>query len=327
MSLLSDFNAYTNGTQVEVRIILQNLNTYKLECSYHHRKHILEDLQPYICTYQNCALSDHFFNSKDEWYEHESQHHRIMWSCNTERHQDCDNLWNFINHMQKDHGATFNESTFLKAQAMFQKPSCRIDGTCNLCLRECKNLKYHVSRHLQQMAFFALPRVNEIAGSSKAGHCTESSKYSAMEIFHKQIDDNEHSSSRISSGAYNDEEEQELDSYYFEPQDKWGTKSMEVSTPFLPDLKRVWGNPESQIWDDVTSKFSDAREGRSAEPPLMPNNKKWAEQVETPPLPSCCIPFSRDPDFVERGTVLDRINHQRAVPGSWTALIGPGGVG
>ena len=43
--------------------------------------------------------------------------------------------------------------------------------------------------------------------------------------------------------------------------------------------------------------------------------------------PSAVIPFGRDADFVERGTILDQIHDQCAVPGSRTALVGLGGVG
>ena len=104
----------------------------------------------------------------------------------------------------------------------------------------------------------------------------------------------------------------------------WGAKPGAASAPlaqavaFSPDYERAWGDTEIQVWDHITNKFSDAREGRSAEPPLMPR---------TPPSPSCNIPFRRDPNFVERGAVLDQINHKCAMPGSWTALIGLGGVG
>ncbi|KFA80741.1 hypothetical protein S40288_10363, partial [Stachybotrys chartarum IBT 40288] len=55
--------------------------------------------------------------------------------------------------------------------------------------------------------------------------------------------------------------------------------------------------------------------------------------TEIPPCPSIVIPFSRDQDFVNRGTaidqgtVLDQIIQKRRRPGSRTALVGLGGVG
>jgi hypothetical protein len=52
-----------------------------------------------------------------------------------------------------------------------------------------------------------------------------------------------------------------------------------------------------------------------------------AERPETPPQPSCFVPFRRDPDFVDRGTLLDQIRERCAAPASRVALVGLGGVG
>jgi hypothetical protein len=52
-----------------------------------------------------------------------------------------------------------------------------------------------------------------------------------------------------------------------------------------------------------------------------------AERPETPPPPSCFVPFRRDPDFVDRATLLDQIREQCSAPASRVALVGLGGVG
>ncbi|KAJ6013114.1 hypothetical protein N7522_003469 [Penicillium canescens] len=51
------------------------------------------------------------------------------------------------------------------------------------------------------------------------------------------------------------------------------------------------------------------------------------ERPETPPSPISTVPFTRDPDFVSRDTLLDQIHKKISVPGSGIALIGLGGVG
>ncbi|KAH7116236.1 hypothetical protein B0J11DRAFT_443923 [Dendryphion nanum] len=56
-------------------------------------------------------------------------------------------------------------------------------------------------------------------------------------------------------------------------------------------------------------------------------NDNPPERPETPPRPSAVVPFGRDRDFVERGEILHRISEECAVPGSWMALVGLGGIG
>ncbi|KAF2807493.1 TPR-like protein [Mytilinidion resinicola] len=52
-----------------------------------------------------------------------------------------------------------------------------------------------------------------------------------------------------------------------------------------------------------------------------------AQRPEAPPSPSCVVPFRRDPDFVDCGTLLDQIREGCSAPASRIALVGLGGVG
>lgn len=57
------------------------------------------------------------------------------------------------------------------------------------------------------------------------------------------------------------------------------------------------------------------------------DNRPASERAETPPIPSALIPFTRDRDFVMRPMILDKIHQECSELGSWTALVGIGGVG
>ncbi|KAJ5030679.1 hypothetical protein PSV08DRAFT_358843 [Bipolaris maydis] len=56
-------------------------------------------------------------------------------------------------------------------------------------------------------------------------------------------------------------------------------------------------------------------------------NEGPSKRPETPPEPSINVPFPRDPDFVDHGTLLDQISKRCAAPASRVALVGLGGVG
>ncbi|OSS43475.1 hypothetical protein B5807_11954 [Epicoccum nigrum] len=57
------------------------------------------------------------------------------------------------------------------------------------------------------------------------------------------------------------------------------------------------------------------------------HNSYATARPETPPQPLIAIPFARDSDFVERGTILEGLQERCTALGSWTALVGLGGVG
>ncbi|KAF1980744.1 hypothetical protein K402DRAFT_399156 [Aulographum hederae CBS 113979] len=60
---------------------------------------------------------------------------------------------------------------------------------------------------------------------------------------------------------------------------------------------------------------------------IMTHHHYAPDRPETPPDPLILIPFARDPDFVTRETIFNQVEQKCAVSGSWTALVGLGGVG
>ena len=54
---------------------------------------------------------------------------------------------------------------------------------------------------------------------------------------------------------------------------------------------------------------------------------KLSVTLPTLPCPLSTIPFGRDPDFIDRGTLVDQLLDKCALPTSWTALVGLGGIG
>ncbi len=131
---------------------------------------------PYVCTYPVCNLSDYFFRSREEWYKHETQEHRVAWFCNTNGHPHYAEHFEFLAHMELDHNTVVDDSELSLLENMFKQPSRSPKGQCNLCLRKSENIKSHVSRHLQHIALFALPRGNETLDSGKADIDTRSTQ-------------------------------------------------------------------------------------------------------------------------------------------------------
>ena len=132
-------------------------------------KHVLRDLQPYVCTFEPCDMSGHFFSTKDEWFDHELTVHRTLWSCNTclvaavdhdrgDQHLTFNNQADFSQHMDQVHHLPTSRFALGRAMEAFRRPVPVRDGQCSLCNGHATKLKSHLARHLEQIALFALPR-------------------------------------------------------------------------------------------------------------------------------------------------------------------------
>ncbi|KAF2118796.1 hypothetical protein BDV96DRAFT_642969 [Lophiotrema nucula] len=223
------------------------LTTKIINSSHKWKKHVFDDIQPYVCTFSDCELYDHFFDNRDDWYNHESQHHRTNWHCNADGHEGFEAEPDFLDHMRTIHKTDFVDSKFPFVKDHFRHPSRNIEGTCNLCMQYSKKLRSHVSRHLQQMALFALPRVNQTDGSGKA---ERNSTTSRVDVDYNEERANSYSdrSSSSSEGSKGNLTEEGKDY----PRDN-SSIDEEYGTEDIPDIVEA-------TWDGITDKFSKARE-------------------------------------------------------------------
>lgn len=242
-----------------------------------YRKHVFEDLQPYVCTYPDCELFDHFFESRDEWYKHEAQRHRVKWFCNTENHLEYETQVDFLTHMKHHHGTNFDLGQLSLLKDMFRQPSRAIEGQCNLCMRHSAKLRSHVSRHLQQIALFALPRFNETAGSEKAELNSLSSRRNKGDK--KQPQDIEQASQTSQSTSVSGESQRE--EYIEHPNSQFDLQDLDNDVELIDVPDAV--DPE---WNKFINKFSKAREDND---PLLENFVKEAQlQLKLRQARICC---------------------------------------
>jgi hypothetical protein len=222
------------------------------------RKHVLSDLQPYICTYPDCQLNDYFFENKDDWYNHESRTHRVEWFCNTASHKSFVDMQEFLDHMHTVHSEPLEGAQLLSLHRGFQRPSNAHSGTCTLCGQHANKLKSHLARHLEQLALFAIPQTDYMADLEEDDTSSNAARQgvpapSSLESARKA---SETSSLEPSSGVpsvsieygnpliENTETAQRHESYYKE----------------IPEnLEDDMGEGIDTSWDQITPKFKEAR--------------------------------------------------------------------
>ncbi|KAM0801423.1 ankyrin repeat-containing domain protein [Usnea florida] len=146
------------------------------------RKHVLQDLEPYVCTFSSCSLDT--FRSQHAWFEHELLAHRCRWVC-SECSTDFRSSHDLKEHVGQHHHGLISKqqlSAFLeksKRSVESIRPSecpfcddswARADSSF-VCSDEALFVKpdqfrRHVGKHLEQVALFSLPRLIQDQGKS-----------------------------------------------------------------------------------------------------------------------------------------------------------------
>lgn len=143
-----------------------------------HRSHVLRDLQPYVCTFQDCDMFDHMFESRQAWFTHELELHRANWSCNTcpsepgmdSPHLTFGNKGAFMSHMSSVH--QLSKPRLNNLTGAFRHPSSKVDRYCCLCGKHVQKLELHLGRHMEDVALFALQQLS-LPDPSNLGNSTK----------------------------------------------------------------------------------------------------------------------------------------------------------
>ena len=138
----------------------------------YNRKHVHSDLASYVCTFERCTQPP--FESRHQWFHHEMEVHRRNWVC-----QFCDvfvlSSRDFENHLTQNHLDLINDNQIPSLVQLASQPLQRIPASaCPLCdydevlrarlsvsetiLIKPAQFRSHLGRHLEQLAFFVLPK-------------------------------------------------------------------------------------------------------------------------------------------------------------------------
>lgn len=119
--------------------------------------HVFNDLEPYMCTFDDCLRAEKTYGLRDDWFKHELESHRVVkvWAC-----QSCQieyrSAQEFEAHLQEKHDSICGPQQMAMMVSLCMKHSQRHQGQehCPLCSVKMKSveLKAHVANHLEQLA-------------------------------------------------------------------------------------------------------------------------------------------------------------------------------
>jgi len=153
------------------------------------KKHVFQDLRPYVCTFESCDLK--VFADRSSWFNHELQAHRVEWCCPFCPHPPFQSLKSFKGHLAGRHAQLFSKDHLEPLTEACKNSVDKFSPhACPFCEEWSTNLDYanpgqtnlvvtlaqfqhHVGSHMEQLALFALPRnldKEDTSANAVAGH-------------------------------------------------------------------------------------------------------------------------------------------------------------
>lgn len=136
------------------------------------KAHLIHDLRPYICTYEDCKNPTQLYDSREDWVQHENSEHRKVWRCLDHSDQVFKNLQRYKRHLQEQHGESIrSEASSIRIIQASESASDIVGRACPICMVELdttRAMESHIALHLERFARFSLPRsvINDEDGSN-----------------------------------------------------------------------------------------------------------------------------------------------------------------
>jgi len=148
------------------------------------KTHLLQDLQPYCCTYAECESSEQLFRSRREWAEHEASH-RKAWRCPEHPAAMYNSQIGLENHFRHQHSNSLSEIQLSTAVKIGETHTIDTRAKCPICYAPADmdglgDLNSHIANHLERIAAFALPHSREDDSDGPSGiasHGSSDSQY------------------------------------------------------------------------------------------------------------------------------------------------------
>jgi hypothetical protein len=125
------------------------------------RTHLLQDLQPYICTYPECDNAEQLFRSRREWVAHEASH-RKAWRCPEHPTAIYKSSAGLEDHLRREHSESLPASQLPAIVRVGETTTVDVRPKCPICCvpsdtEGLGDFHNHVANHLERIATFALP--------------------------------------------------------------------------------------------------------------------------------------------------------------------------
>lgn len=129
-----------------------------------YRKHVHDDLRPYICLHSNCLAVDKMFSKRHDWMQHVLEKHWIVWVCPLCSNKTWETARDLVQHTEEQHPEMADSERLIAEIVSTRMKALQLSMNCPLCeerLDSIKAYQQHVGRHQCELSLFALPSWND----------------------------------------------------------------------------------------------------------------------------------------------------------------------
>lgn len=123
------------------------------------------DLDPYLCLFEDCNQPDELYSHSDEWFAHLNQHAQ-RWRCSS--HHDLDPFSTreeYIEHLRNVHNSKLSDAQLRVLANKSIRKAAKLFQSCPLCGKDeievDRRLEDHIVGHLRSLAIKSLPSYEE----------------------------------------------------------------------------------------------------------------------------------------------------------------------
>ncbi|WAO95821.1 C3H1-type domain-containing protein [Fusarium falciforme] len=125
------------------------------------QNHVKNDLDPYVCLFEDCDQPDILYAHSDEWLGHLHQHGKV-WRCSSHREMGpFSTLEDYMKHMRDVHDTKLSDRQLRVVANRNSRKTAKLFPSCPLCGREESEvdgrLEDHLAGHLRSLALKSLP--------------------------------------------------------------------------------------------------------------------------------------------------------------------------
>jgi uncharacterized protein (DUF2235 family) len=140
------------------------------------KKHLLKDLQPYVCLFKNCPQSERTYRTVKEWKAHLNEPHKEDWSCKSPHPADAfasddsfvfDTAAKYQEHVIAYHPNV--QPSDVEDMSIAASRPAMLPQWCFVCLTKQDSqteLQEHIANHLEMACLLALPGREDVRESS-----------------------------------------------------------------------------------------------------------------------------------------------------------------